>query len=95
MRTFGQCRRMRWMTCQSTRAISSPDGRLPGLSSERTGLPEVASKIWMGAGSNVRRRGCWTRRVAGRRAPSRRCRRCRARYCWVASRTREGLGEAL
>jgi hypothetical protein len=41
MRTFGQRRRMRWMTCQSTRATSSPEGRLPGLSSDRIGLPEL------------------------------------------------------
>ena len=36
------------MTWRRTRAISSPDGRLPGRSSDRIGLPEVASKMWIG-----------------------------------------------
>ena len=36
------------MTRRKTRAASSPDGRLPGRSSDSTGLPVAASKIWMG-----------------------------------------------
>jgi hypothetical protein len=46
--TRGQLCRMRLMTCRKTRAASSPDGRLPGRSSDRTGLPVAASKMWMG-----------------------------------------------
>jgi hypothetical protein len=40
--------RMRAMTCSRIQAASSPEGRLPGRSIERTGLPVAASKIWMG-----------------------------------------------
>ena len=48
VRTRGQLCRMRRMTCLSIRATSFPEGRLPGRSSESTGLPVAASKIWMG-----------------------------------------------
>jgi hypothetical protein len=48
MATFGQRRRIRWITWASTRAISSPDGRLPGRSSDKIGLPDPASKMWIG-----------------------------------------------
>ena len=46
--TCGQWCRMRRMTCLRIRAASSPEGRLPGRSSESTGLPVAASKMWMG-----------------------------------------------
>ncbi len=40
--------RTRRMTCFRMSAASSPEGRLPGRRSERTGLPVAASKIWIG-----------------------------------------------
>jgi pimeloyl-ACP methyl ester carboxylesterase len=42
MLTLGQRRRMRRITCRSTRAISSPEGRSPSLSSDRIGFARVA-----------------------------------------------------
>ena len=36
------------MTWRRTFATSSPEGRLPGRSSDSTGLPERPSKMWIG-----------------------------------------------
>ena len=48
MRTRGQDLRMRFVTWAMMRAASAPEGRLPGRRRAKTGLPEAASKMWVG-----------------------------------------------
>jgi hypothetical protein len=48
MSTAGQRLRMARTTWRKTRAASAPSGVLPGRRTTATGLPVVASSMWIG-----------------------------------------------